>query len=105
MEFITSERSKTLLVFEGFKFSFQKLLKGDVERWICCTKSCKCSVKLINNRTDLLEKLNDHNHERIEKKLLNRQKLSNSLKRKATADLTRTTNSSHLTIFCLCSIK
>uniref|UniRef100_A0A8D8V3P6 MULE transposase domain-containing protein n=1 Tax=Cacopsylla melanoneura TaxID=428564 RepID=A0A8D8V3P6_9HEMI len=48
MEFITSERSKTLLVFEGFKFSFQKLLKGDVERWICCTKSCKCSVKLIN---------------------------------------------------------
>uniref|UniRef100_A0A8D8RSN6 FLYWCH-type domain-containing protein n=1 Tax=Cacopsylla melanoneura TaxID=428564 RepID=A0A8D8RSN6_9HEMI len=87
MEFITSERSKTLLVFEGFKFSFQKLLKGDVERWICCTKSCKCSVKLINNRTDLLEKLNDHNHERIEKKLLNRQKLSNSLKRKATADI------------------
>lgn len=44
MEFITNEKSKSLVVYEGFKFRFHKILENDVQRWPCCKLLLKTSV-------------------------------------------------------------
>lgn len=87
MEFITSEKLKTLLIVDSYKFNFQKLLKSDVQRWVCIDRNCKCALKISADRKFILEKLHEHNHENVNEKVLNRQRVSNSLKRKAMTDI------------------
>jgi len=49
MEFMYSEKSKKLIVLEGYKFGFQKKLADDIERWIYCAKrTCKSNFKINN---------------------------------------------------------
>jgi len=86
MEFSISEKNKKIVIIEGFKFRFQKLLRNDVQRWCCCLKSCKCFFKCENN-FNIIEQSTEHNHPKPEQKLLNRQNISNSLKRKAIDDI------------------
>lgn len=82
MEQMTSEKNKMLLVIDGYKFCFHKLLKSDLQRWRCTRTSCKSFIK-INNDTEIIECKINHNHEKLETPVLNRQKMSNILKRKA----------------------
>lgn len=86
MNFITSEKLKTLIEVNGYKFCFHKMLKNEVERWTCTKSSCKCYLKLDSTKTVIESKL-IHNHTRYEEAVLKRQMLSNSLKRKATEDI------------------
>lgn len=86
MEFSISEKNKKIVIIEGFKFRFQKLLRNDIQRWCCCIKSCKCFFKCENN-FNIIEQSIEHNHPKPEQKLLNRQNISNSLKRKAKDDI------------------
>lgn len=72
MEFITSENSKSLVVYEGFKFRFHKILKSDVERWPLCKWLLKTSVT-----NEIIEKNTDHKHDRCDYTVLSRQKLNN----------------------------
>ncbi|KAI5728311.1 uncharacterized protein LOC108252034 isoform X2 [Diaphorina citri] len=44
-------------------------------------------VFIVADRKFIVEKCNDHNHENVDEKVLNRQKMSNSLKRKAMTDI------------------
>lgn len=76
------EKNKKLVIVQGFKFGFQKMLANDVERWICTQRSCKCYLK-IDSREVIIERKVDHNHNAIDTSVLNRQKLSNSVKRAA----------------------
>ena len=46
MEFVNSEKSKPIILYQSYKFRFHKTLKNDVQRWPCSVKSCKCFLKL-----------------------------------------------------------
>jgi len=82
MEFMYSEKNKKLIVLDGYKFGFQKKLADDIDRWTCVQRTCKSYLK-INNLNIIVDKSITHNHEKCPDKKLNRQKLSNSSKRKA----------------------
>lgn len=43
-----SEKGKRINVIDGFKFSFQKYLKNDIERWRCVKRTCKSFYKCEN---------------------------------------------------------
>lgn len=82
---ISSEKGKPMLLIDGFKFSFHKELKGGVKRWMCsCKKShCKAFVKTNGEENIIIEATLQHNHEKQPEHLLNRQLLSNSVKKVA----------------------
>lgn len=75
-----------LLVIDGYKFCFHKLLKSELQRWRCIKTICKSFIK-INNVNEIIEREINHNHEKLETSVLNRQKISNVLKRKAIEDV------------------
>lgn len=88
VEVIKSERGKVMLVLDGYKFSFQKKLSNGVQRWICAARKYKCKafVKTEGPENTIIQLETNHNHEKISEELLNRQKISNNLKRKAVDD-------------------
>jgi hypothetical protein len=86
VEFVYSEKSRLLIIYDGYKFRFHKTLKDDVQRWPCCFKNCKCFIKL--SPPNIIVEINtNHEHRKHDEKVLNRQIMSNSLKRKALVDI------------------
>ncbi|KAL4112342.1 hypothetical protein QTP88_016151 [Uroleucon formosanum] len=85
MEFILSEKSKPLIPIDGYTFCFHKMLANDIQRWTCSKSSCKCYLKIDNNK--IIESNTDHKHDKIDENISKRQALSNSLKRKAVEDV------------------
>jgi len=85
MEFILSEKSKPLIPIDGYTFCFHKMLANDIQRWTCSKSSCKCYLKIDNNK--IIESNTDHKHNKIYENISKRQALSNSLKRKAVEDV------------------
>lgn len=85
MEIMNSEKNKTIIVKYGYKFRFHKMLNNDVQRWTCCRNTCKCFFKRHNDVDT--EIYNDHTHNRPSEQDINRQKLSNNLKRKAVEEI------------------
>jgi hypothetical protein len=79
-----SEKGKKVYIIEGFKFSFHKVLKNDIERWRCIQRTCKSFFKYNNNL--IIEQNLTHNHNCDSEKILNRQALNNNLKRKSQND-------------------
>lgn len=73
---MTSKKNKVLLVIDGYKFCLQ--------RWRCTKTPYKSFIK-INNVNEIVERKINHNHEQLETSVLNRQKMSNVLKRKRKA--------------------
>jgi len=80
-----SEKGKKIYIIEGYKFSFHKLLKNDIERWRCIHRSCKSFFKY--NENQFIDQNLTHNHNCDSEKILNRQILNNNLKRKAQDDI------------------
>ena len=77
MKFMVSEKRKELIVLDGFKFRFEKVLANEIQRWSCCKKCCKAFLKL-NSSKEIVERKLDHNHDADSEKVLNRQKVSNA---------------------------
>lgn len=78
-----SEKGQKLIILRNFKFSFHKKLAGDVERWKCVKRLCKAFIKLENGV--LVEDQANHvGHAAEAEGSLLRQKISNTLKRRAT---------------------
>jgi predicted house-cleaning noncanonical NTP pyrophosphatase (MazG superfamily) len=89
LKLIISERGKEFLVLDRFKYRFHKELSSGVKRWVCSisgNKKCPAYLK-TEGKTNIVEVIDNHNHPPHEEKILNRNELSNSLKRKATEDL------------------
>uniref|UniRef100_A0A146MFT3 BESS domain-containing protein n=1 Tax=Lygus hesperus TaxID=30085 RepID=A0A146MFT3_LYGHE len=86
MEVMTSQRNTTLYVRGNFKFSFHKYLKDGVQRWRCIVRSCRAFLK-FSAESALLEAFDGHTHDAADDSSLNRQRMSNSLKRKAIDDI------------------
>jgi len=82
---IISEKNKTITMKYGYKFRFLKMLNNDVQRWTCCKNTCKCFFKR-HNGVDT-EIYNDHKHDKPIEQDINRQKLSNNLKKKAVEEI------------------
>ncbi|KAF0757251.1 FLYWCH-type domain-containing protein, partial [Aphis craccivora] len=70
----TIEKNNTLIFINGFKFCFHKLLKNDIPTTL---------KAILNHKNEILERPTEHNHESDSVEILNRQKLSNNLKRKS----------------------
>jgi len=47
MDFMTSEKGKKVIIEDGFKFRFHKMLQNGVQRWKCYLNTCKCFFKII----------------------------------------------------------
>ena len=80
-----SEKQRDLFVIGVYKFRFHKYLKNNLERWCCCKKTCTAYIHL-NSDNKVVKKVLDHRHEEKKEKL-NRQVVSNTLKRKAIDDI------------------
>lgn len=86
VELMESTKSKQLFLVDGFKFRIHKVMKDGTLRCACSKKTCKAYLKLSNDYKVVECDLN-HNHEKDHIQKLNRQKLSNKLKRKAIEDI------------------
>ena len=82
---LSSKAGKKLFIVEGFKFRFHKSLTKGVERWACVNKKCKSYVKISNEI--VIESKIDHNHEQPTEERLIKEKFNNSVKRKATENI------------------
>ena len=85
-----SAKGKKLVVLNDFKYRFHKNLSHDVKRWVCSisgNKHCPAYLKTEGITNILVEVKDEHNHLPLEASILNRNMLSNALKRKATEDL------------------
>jgi len=80
-----SQRGQLLLIFEKYKFRKYRVLKTSEEIvWRCSKKNCVATIYTLNSVFSRKEGI--HNH-RVEEELLVRQKISNSVKRKAQEDI------------------
>jgi len=79
MEYMLSKAGKQLAVIDEYKFGFHKNLSGDIARWKCTKRGCTAFIKVFNEV--IVEQNLDHDHGADT--TLARQKISNSLKRKA----------------------
>lgn len=79
-----SEKGKLLLVLNNFKFRQYRLLKTGEMSWSCTNKNCNAKLYTIGEEHMFSRTTNDHtNHEADPIQILNRQKINNSVKRKA----------------------
>lgn len=81
-----TSKNKELYINNGYKFRFHKLLAGNVERWCYAKKKPvgRFSKKKSNGE---MSEITCHNHEPENSHTLQRQILSNRLKRKAMDEL------------------
>ena len=91
MEVVISEtnRKKKCLIYDGFTFRIDRILKGGDISWRCTNNKSKCKARV---RTDgeskvVMGSMIEHNHDKEERKLESRQ-LRVMAKRKATDDIT-----------------
>ena len=82
-----SEKLKELRVVDGFKFRFHRIMKNEIQRWACTNKRCNAFLKFDTHGVEIDNNLEHNNHAADEKRSLVRQKLSNSVKRKAVEQL------------------
>lgn len=88
VEVSVSEKGKTILIVDGFKFGFQKQLANELKRWMCTKKKCSVYIKtnLINEIQFDISKI-IHTCTKDSEQKINRQIVSNNLKRKALEQL------------------
>ena len=84
MESMQSEKGRTLKVVNGFKFNKDKETRVGL-KWRCTQKLCKAHIFTDALGENLITTVNEHNHAATRN--LQRQKLSNSVKRKAMEDI------------------
>lgn len=82
MDTMQSSKGKSLIVDNGYKFRFHRMLLNEVQRWTCCQNTFKCFLKVSPN-LEILERSNEHNHQKCDNDVLDREKLSSSGKVKA----------------------
>jgi hypothetical protein len=82
MSIILSEKRKTILMVNSYKYGFQKCLSNEIKRWTCNKKICKAYLK-----TNLIDEFmfdisnTIHTCTKNSEKKINRQVLNNHLKR------------------------
>jgi hypothetical protein len=85
MEIVLSERSKELIIYQNYKFSYKELTKKG-HKWRCAHKSCNSKLYVNEGKTTIL--FEEIRHEHHPPNNLECQIISNQVKRKAMDDLT-----------------
>lgn len=86
LEFIYSQRGRKLVLYLGYKFyKAYEAIQGHT--WRCVIKECRAKLIIDESMSTLLKENAVHNHEKAQN--LEREKFSNSLKIKASSDLSR----------------
>lgn len=80
-----SQRGKDIKVINGYKLRFYRHLSNNIDKWVCTKKNCTAYLKY--NEDILIEENLNHNHDSDSYNTLERQKLTNNLKRKAIEDI------------------
>lgn len=88
-----AEEGKRIQIINNFKFGHQNKLISHKERWNHTAKICKYYLQVDENDKIVFNesKLLDNNHEPLTEPVLKRQKISNSLRRKAVANIMQNT--------------
>nr|CAI5835056.1 unnamed protein product [Callosobruchus analis] len=82
------EKGKPLLLSQNYKFRKYRELKTTGEMCWCCTvKNCVARIYTIGSEYVFSRKAGDHRHEPQSDQLINRQRISNQVKRKAEVDI------------------
>lgn len=85
MEKVLSERGKELIIYQFYKFSYKELTKKG-HKWRCAHKSCNSKLYIDEDKTTILSEEIKHDHPPPNN--LERQIISNQVKRKAMDNLT-----------------
>uniref|UniRef100_A0A8D8T6P1 FLYWCH-type domain-containing protein n=1 Tax=Cacopsylla melanoneura TaxID=428564 RepID=A0A8D8T6P1_9HEMI len=80
---MTGSRLNPMLVYQGYKYGFSRVMKDGKESWKCANKNCAASLKTFQEV--LVRTNNEHNHPRPNEASLRRQILNGRLKQKALA--------------------
>lgn len=89
MSTMLNEKGENILkVVNDFKFGCHKNYSNGDIRWRCTNKNCRAFLRIVaENKIKVSASNLIHNHDKTEVNILNRQKFSNSLKRKAITDI------------------
>ena len=64
LEFIKSQKGKSMVIHLGHAYNLQKTLRDNVSRYLCVeSKSGKCHGALLIDRKDKIKHKYPHNHE------------------------------------------
>ena len=85
MQVIKSQRGRDLIVINNFKFAFGYKNQNNVEVWRCVIKKCKAKITTNSEKSCMFTEEGTHNHNAADN--IASQAISNSVKRKATEDL------------------
>lgn len=80
-----SERGNKIMLVDNYKIRFQKKLSNGT-RWCCTKKDCSAFLKK-DSSGEITEQKLVHNHPPDHENMLERQKVKNAVKRKATEDI------------------
>lgn len=86
-KFILSEKGKRLLVMGKFKFCKANTLASGEVRWRCVHKKAKCSAKIYTLSDQIMKEKSHFSHNHEEDDFIERQALSNRIKRKLMEDI------------------
>jgi len=85
IQFITSERGRSLIVYKMYKYYFERtLIQTGEKKWCCCVKKCPAFIKILEPLITISSSNEDHKHESCSEQIFQRQQLSASVKRKVT---------------------
>lgn len=81
IQFITSERGRSLIVYKLFKYYFERtlILTGE-KKWRYCIKKCPAFIKILEPSNLITSSNENHNHESCSEQMMQRQQLSTSVK-------------------------
>lgn len=84
VEKMFSEKGELIFIINKFKFSYHKLLQNEFKRFKCTKRGCTAYLRICKNENVVWESSNiNHSHNPDEENKLERQIISNGLKRKA----------------------
>ncbi|KAL4112727.1 hypothetical protein QTP88_016463 [Uroleucon formosanum] len=79
-----SENGELIFIVNKFKFSYHKILQNEFKRFKCTKRGCTAYLRICKNKNVVWESSNlNHSHNPDEENQLERQIISNGLKRKA----------------------
>lgn len=84
---MSNKKGVKIKVKDRFKFCSQKTSK-DIQRLKCFLNNCKCFLE-SSLTLQIIEWCDNHNHEKCHQNVLDKQKLSYSIKRKAIRDISK----------------
>jgi len=82
-----TRRGNLCVIIDDYKFRKSREVKDENIYFRCTDHNCKSSAVICKYIKQIIDINNEHNHPPISNSIINRQKLTYSLKRKATSDI------------------